>query len=148
MSVVFFGVVFETQDQKKIKKKNTKTPSHLANGPWNKSLNLFSLLNMESPKRLKPVSLLGQVTPWIFGWPTCRGLICTASSKSSTLSTTWATRCARVFLINSLGVLGPWGWDGKPPTWKRTGILISWVDVHPYYWVDEFIPYYMEIMGV
>ena len=49
--------------------------------------------------------------------------------------------CDRVFL-NSL-VLG----DGKPPTFND-GILI----MGPYKplrnWVDEFIPYYMEIMGV
>ena len=26
-----------------------------------------------------------------------------------------------------------------------TGILISWVFINPYYWADEFIPYYMEM---
>ena len=25
---------------------------------------------------------------------------------------------------------------------------LSWGPINPYYWVDEFIPYYMEIMGV
>ena len=28
------------------------------------------------------------------------------------------------------------------------GIVIINGHINPYYWVDEFIPYYMEIMGV
>ena len=37
--------------------------------------------------------------------------------------------------------------DGRPPTFND-GILISWVYKPLRTWVDEFIPYYMEIMGV
>ena len=35
--------------------------------------------------------------------------------------------------------------DGRPPTFNRNP---SNGYINPYYWVDEFIPYYMEIMGV
>ncbi len=53
--------------------------------------------------------------------------------------------CARVKpQLNSL-VLG----DGKPPTWKMTGILISWGPINPYViGLMSLSPYYMEIMGV
>ncbi len=36
--------------------------------------------------------------------------------------------------------------DGKPPTFNRESLFHGYIN--PYYWVDEFIPYYMEIMGV
>ena len=35
--------------------------------------------------------------------------------------------------------------DGRPPTFNRNPYNGY---INPYYWVDEFIPYYMEIMGV
>ena len=35
--------------------------------------------------------------------------------------------------------------DGRPPTFNRNPYNGY---IHPYNWVDEFIPYYMEIMGV
>ena len=35
--------------------------------------------------------------------------------------------------------------DGKNPTFNRNPYSGY---INPYYWVDEFIPYYMEIMGV
>ena len=40
--------------------------------------------------------------------------------------------------INSL-VLG----DGKAPTFKRESLFHGYIN--RYYWVDEFIPYYMEM---
>ena len=53
----------------------------------------------------------------------------------------WASNiCARVdqLLVLGMGDLQP----------LMTGILISWVYKPLQNWVDEFIPYYMEIMGV
>ena len=41
----------------------------------------------------------------------------------------------------------PYIGDGNNPTFND-GILISWVYKPLRTWVDEFIPYYMEIMGV
>ena len=37
--------------------------------------------------------------------------------------------------------------DGKNPTFND-GNPYFMGPINPYYWVDEFIPYYMEIMGV
>ena len=36
--------------------------------------------------------------------------------------------------------------DGRPPTFNDGNPYNEYIN--PYYWVDEFIPYYMEIMGV
>ncbi len=55
--------------------------------------------------------------------------------------TPWKAICAMVKVVAF-----HWGWDGRPTF--NDGILI----MGPYKplrtWVDEFIPYYMEIMGV
>ena len=48
-------------------------------------------------------------------------------------------KCAMVKVVAS--ILG----DGKPPTFNRNPYNGY---INPYYWVDEFIPDYMEIMGV
>ena len=54
-------------------------------------------------------------------------------------------------VVKNSGAYVPWSrlsrffGDGKPPTFNRNPYNGY---INPYYWVDDFIPYYMEIMGV
>ena len=103
-----------------------------------KHLKIHGVNSLPLPRRwIRPCQsrTMWNWSPWTCGAPVCHGG--TPHSEVGTLGS-WCVPWSR--LSRFLG-------DGKPPTFND-GILI----MGPYKplrdWVDEFIPYYMEIMGV